>query len=184
MLALVTGVAYAVLAARRNRLCWIAGFVSSASAAVLSALGKLPMQAALQVFYIGMAFYGWWYWTRSAGRGELNVGYWPLSWHLVAGLALTGLSLLNAKWLAAGTEAAWPLLDSLTTAFSLLATWLAARARIENWLYWIVINGVMVYLFYAQEVWGMAVLSLLLMVIAVIGFATWRGRYQAQRVPA
>ena len=69
---------------------------------------------------------------------------------------------------------------SLTTWFSLLATWLAARARLENWLYWIVINGVMVFLFYAQEVWGMAVLSGLLMGIAVSGFVAWRRRYRAQ----
>ena len=59
---------------------------------------------------------------------------------------------LSARWLAAETDAAWPLLDSLTTWFSLLATWLAARAKLENWLYWIVIDGVLVFLFYVQQV--------------------------------
>jgi nicotinamide mononucleotide transporter len=72
----------------------------------------------------------------------------------------------------------------LTTSFSLLATWLAARARLENWLYWIVINAIMVFLFYAQRVWGMAVLSLLLMGIAVSGFIAWRRSYRAQMVTA
>lgn len=184
VLALATGVAYAVLAARRNRLCWIAGAVSSACAALLSAMNKLPMQAALQVFYVVMSFYGWWSWARGSSQGELTVGVWPLAWHAVAALVLTGVSLLSAYWLRSGDAAAWPLLDSLTTSFSLFATWLAARARLENWLYWIVINAVMVFLFYAQEVWGMAVLSLLLMGIAVSGYIAWRRRYRAQRVAA
>ena len=135
-LALATGVAYAVLAARRNRWCWVAGAVSSACAAALAGLNKLPMQAGLQVFYVAMSVYGWWSWKRSAGKGDLVVGVWPLRWHLGSALVLTTLSLVTAYWLRPANLSAWPLLDSLTTAFSLLATWLAARARIENWLYW------------------------------------------------
>jgi nicotinamide mononucleotide transporter len=182
-LALATGVAYAVLSARRNRLCWIAGAVSSACAAVLSADARLPMQAALQVFYVGMSAYGWWSWARDSRGGELNVGVWPYRWHLAAAVVVVALSLASAQWLAQA-RADWPRLDSLTTGFSLLATWLAARAKLENWLYWIVINGVMVFLFAAQAVWGMALLSLILMGIAAGGYAAWRRRYQAQEVPA
>lgn len=184
VLALGTGVAYAVLAARRNRLCWIAGAVSSVCAAVLSGMNKLPMQAALQVFYVGMSFYGWWSWVRGSSGGELTIGVWPVGWHLAAAVVLIGASLLIAYWLRSGDAAAWPLLDSLTTTFSLLATWLAARARLENWLYWIVINAVMVFLFFEQRVWGMAILSLLLMAIAASGFIAWRRRYHAQMVIA
>jgi len=183
-LALASGVTYAVLAARRNRLCWIAGAVSSACAAILSALNKLPMQAGLQIFYVGMSVYGWWSWKRHSTEGQLMIGVWPLGWHLGAALVLTLLSLVSAYWLRPADVAAWPLLDSASTWFSLLATWLAARAKLENWLYWIVINALMVFLFYAQKVWGMALLSVFLMVIAGAGFIGWRRRLQAQGAPA
>jgi nicotinamide mononucleotide transporter len=183
-LALVTGVTYAVLAARRNRLCWMAGAVSSACAAILSALNKLPMQAGLQVFYVGMSVYGWWSWKRHTSEGQLLIGVWPLRWHLCAALVLGCLSLVSAWWLRPGNVAAWPLLDSVTTWFSLLATWLAARAKIENWLYWIVINALMVFLFFVQKVWGMALLSVFLAVIAGAGFIGWRRRLREQGAPA
>jgi nicotinamide mononucleotide transporter len=183
-LALVTGVTYAVLAARRNRLCWMAGAVSSACAAILSALNKLPMQAGLQVFYVGMSVYGWWSWKRHTSEGQLLIGVWPLRWHLGAALVLGCLSLVSAWWLRPGNVAAWPLLDSVTTWFSLLATWLAARAKIENWLYWIVINALMVFLFFVQKVWGMALLSVFLAVIAGAGFIGWRRRLREQGAPA
>ena len=41
ILAMLTGAGYAILAARRNRLCWVAGAVSSALAALLAGLGGM-----------------------------------------------------------------------------------------------------------------------------------------------
>jgi nicotinamide mononucleotide transporter len=181
ILSLITGVGYAVLAARRNRLCWVTGAVSSACAAVAYGSRGLPMQSGLQVFFVGMALYGWLSWTRSAATGELPVGVWPLSFHLGAALVVTALSFGSASLLVANTDAAaWPRLDSLTTWFSLLATWLAARGRLENWLYWIVIDVVLVFLSYKQGSMPMALLNFLFIAIAVGGFIAWRRRFRAQ----
>jgi nicotinamide mononucleotide transporter len=184
IVATLCGVAYAVLAARRDRLCWIAGAVSSALAALLAGLRGLPMQSALQVFFVGMSVYGWISWTRHLERGELPVGLWPHSRHLMAAAALIALSFLSGYLLTEGTSAAWPLLDSLTTWFSLLATWLAARAKLENWLYWIAIDGVLVFLFYVQDLPFLALLNLLFIGIAIGGYIAWRGKLRAQTVPA
>ena len=81
-------------------------------------------------------------------------------------------------------KAAWPLLDSLTTWFSLLATWLAARAKLENWLYWIAIDGVLVFLFYVQELPFLALLNVLFIGIAAGGLRRLAPRLQLQAVPA
>ncbi|MEO8020021.1 MAG: nicotinamide riboside transporter PnuC [Pseudomonadota bacterium] len=184
ILAALAGVAYVVLAARRNRLCWIVGAVSSAFIAVVTALSALPMQASLNVFYVGMSAYGWWSWKRSSAEAELPVGLWPYRRHLGAALALMALSFLSARWLAAETDAAWPLLDSLTTWFSLLATWLQARALLENWLYWIAIDAVLVFLFYARGKTWLALLNISFIGIATAGFIAWRRNLKAQPVPA
>lgn len=184
ILALLTGVGYAILAAMRNRLCWIAGAVSSALVAVLSGLGKLPMQSALQVFYVVMSLYGWWSWTRSTSEGELQVGRWPLLRHLGVGLALTVLSFASASVLARETDEAWPLLDSFTTWFSLFATWLQARGLLENWLYWMIIDVVLVFLFFERERPFLALLNLLFIGIAAAGFVAWRRRLTVQALPA
>jgi len=181
---MLTGAAYAVLAARRNRLCWVAGAVSSALAAFLAGMRELPMQSALQVFFVGMSVYGWMSWTRSAEQGELPVGLWSFPRHVGAAVVVTLLAVAAAQVLAAETRAAWPLLDSLTTGFSLLATWLAARARLENWLYWIAIDGVLVFLFYVQELPYLALLNVLFIGIAAGGFVAWRRRLLTQTVPA
>jgi len=184
MLALLAGVAYTVLAALRNRLCWIAGALGSALLAWLSGLQHLPMQAGLQAFYVGMSAYGWWQWTRSSTAGQLPIAAWPLRRHIVAALGITLLSFLSAHWLAEKTKAAWPLLDSLTTWFSLFATWLQAHAKLENWLYWIAIDGVLVFLFYMQELPYIALQFAILTVLAAAGYIAWRRRLRLQTVPA
>ena len=180
IVSVVTGIGYSVLAALRNRLCWIAGAVSSACAAVAYGIGKLPMQSGLQIFFVGMAVYGWISWTRSAAEGEVPVSVWPLRNHIVAAVLIAAFSLATASLLAKYTLAAWPRLDSLTTWFSLLATWFVARGKIENWLYWIVIDLVLVFLSYKQGLMGMALLNLLFIAIATGGFIAWRRRYRAQ----
>jgi nicotinamide mononucleotide transporter len=180
ILAMITGVGYAVLAARRDRLCWISGAVSSACAALAAGLRGLPMQSALQVFFVGMSVYGWMSWTRTSAQGELAIGVWPARWHAGMAVVLVALTFLSARLLASETDAAWPLLDSLTTWFSLFATWLAARAKLENWLYWIAIDGVLVYLFYVQDLPFLALLNLLFIGIAAAGFIAWRRRFVTQ----
>jgi nicotinamide mononucleotide transporter len=180
IIAALLGAAYVVLAARRNRLCWAAGAVSSALVGALSFTRGLPMQAALNVYYVGMAMYGYWHWTRMSERGELPVGTLPFKWHLAAAAAIAPLSWLTAELLARETQAAWPLLDSLTTWFSLFATWLVARARLESWVYWIIIDGVLVYLYFMQ---GLPVIALQFAAftgLALAGFIAWRRRLIAQ----
>ena len=183
ILSLLAGVGYAVLAARRNRLCWIAGAVGSAILALVSGLGHLPMQAGLNTFYVVVSAYGWWNWTRSSTAGELPVSRWPLQWHIVAAIGITVLSFLSAQWLAIRTQAAWPLLDSLTTWFSLFAFWLATQAKLENWLYWIAIDGVLVFLFYEQDSPFIALQFAILIGIAASGFVAWRRRLHTLTVP-
>ena len=182
VIATVAGAGYAVLAARRNRLCWIAGALSSALAALLAGLRGLPMQSGLQIFFVGMSVYGWVSWTRQLNKGELPVGLWPFHWHIGAAVIVMALSFASAHLLAARTEAAWPFLDSLTTWFSLLATWLAARAKLENWLYWIAIDGVLVFLFYVQDLPFLALLNVLFIGIAAGGYIAWRRKLRTQPV--
>ena len=182
VIATIAGAGYAVLAARRNRLCWVAGAVSSALAALLAGLRGLPMQSGLQIFFVGMSVYGWVSWTRQLSEGELPVGLWPHQWHIGAALCVMALSFISAHLLAARTDAAWPFLDSLTTWFSLLATWLAARAKLENWLYWIAIDGVLVFLFYVQDLPFLALLNVLFIGIAAAGYVAWRRTLRAQPV--
>jgi len=173
-----TGLAYSLLAVKRSRWCWVAGGVSSSILIYLSAQARLPMQATLQAYYVVMAFYGFWRWSKERDEKSNVVTMWPTRAHLIAWIVTFALSAVSAHWLAQETQAAWPFLDSVTTWASLLATWLVARMKLENWLYWIAIDFVLVFLFAKQGMVFVASLFAAYLVISAFGFRSWLENYR------
>jgi nicotinamide mononucleotide transporter len=172
VISVLLGVAYLVLAVRRGRWCWVAGGLSSAIMIWLSAQARLPMQAWLNVYYVVVSVYGWWRWTGEQAHTP-PVTLLPLRWHAagVAGVILA--SLLTARMLAAETQAAWPLLDSLTTWGSLFTTWLVARAKLENWAYWFLIDAVEAWLFFEQHLYLVSIMTFATLGVIVVGQRSW-----------
>src|SRR5262249_44628032 len=130
------GLAYLLLAVKRNLLCWFCAFASTAIYLVLFAKASLYMQVALQVFYLVMAAYGFIDWSRGrTSDGEVAIRSWTPAQHGMAALAVVVATVLNG-WLLTGTPAVAPYLDSFVTWGSVITTWMVARRVIENWLYW------------------------------------------------
>lgn len=180
-LTIVAGAAYAVLAIKRVRWCWLAGALSSAVLVYISYRAALPMQAALQFFYVAMAAYGFWRWSKAGDDSTMRINRWPLSANAGAIAALCGLGWLLGPSLAPWTHAAWPRLDAVVMLGSLLATWMTTQARLENWYYWIVIDVASIYLYYMQNAPGAALLYVIYTAIALAGAWTWTRLYRAQR---
>ena len=179
-LAVVSGLVYVLLILRRNRWGWVAGALSSCIYVAISARARLPMQSLLQGYYVVMAVYGWFSWKRNAEQEGGRLYRWPLRRHLTVWLLLLTISALSAQFLARETQAAWPLLDSLTTWTSLLATWMLARSVLENWLYWIFADVIMVCLFVRQGYPYTAGLFGAYTVVSVLGLRSWLARYRRQ----
>ena len=179
-IAVAAGLVYVVLILRRNRWGWVAGALSSSIYIVIAARARLPMQSLLQMYYVGMAVYGWFSWKRNAEQEEGRIFRWPLRRHLLVALVILVASALSARVLAAETRAAWPLLDSLATWISLVATWLLARSVLENWVYWIVADLIMVGLFLQQGLQFTAGLFVAYIIVSGLGLRSWLARYRRQ----
>jgi len=173
--ALLAGLGYALLAVRRDHRAWVFGALSSALLAWLAAGAALPLQAMLQSLYVLMAIYGFVRWSReSSGARALTVHRWSIRAHALSVLLIVLLTLLVAPTLGRYTAAAWPYLDTLVTGLSLLATWLTARAVLENWLYWFVVNLLSMFLYGSQGLVFVSLLYVVYFVIAIAGWRAWR----------
>jgi nicotinamide mononucleotide transporter len=166
--------AYLALAIRQSLWCWPAALISVSLWAVVVLDARLYMDFALQIFYFAMAIYGWQQW-RSGGAGHegVRVRRWPLARHALT-LALIALVSVVAWFLLRQTSAAYPFLDSLTAVASVVATFMVARKVIENWIYWFVIDSVLIYLYLARDLDWYAGLYAVYLVMIVVGFREWR----------
>lgn len=179
--AVVLALAYVVLAIRENRLCWLAALLSSGLYMVIFWRASLLMESALQVFYAVMAIYGWIHWRAGNAQPELVITRWSRRQHLLAAVAIVLLSALMGSVLHRYTDAAMPWLDSLTTIAALVATWMVAQKILDNWVYWIAIDALSVYLYLARDLQLTAALFVGYTVLAWAGWKTWRQHFEHQQ---
>ncbi|TXS96773.1 nicotinamide mononucleotide transporter [Parahaliea maris] len=184
LIAVVLGVAYLLLAVRESLWCWYAAFAGTAISLYLFWQVGLVMESALQVYYLAMAVYGWWQWQQSSqgqidDEGQRPISRWTLRQHTTAISAVVLVSALSGYLLARYTDAAMPYLDSFTTWGAILTTWMVARKVLENWIYWLVIDGASIYLYIDRELYLFSLLFTVYLVIVVAGFWQWLHHYRA-----
>jgi len=175
IVAMALSLAYVALAAKESVWCWPPAFIGTAIYAFITWKSSLVGESLLNVFYMLMAVYGWWQWRFPSAKGKfLPIVEWDIRWHL--GIIIGGLSMSFAlgwafqHWLAS----AMPFLDAVTTVFSLIATYMVARKVLSNWIYWIVIDVLNVYLYSSRDLHITSALFTLYTFLAIWGYLRWR----------
>lgn len=171
---------YVWLAARGQAWCWVFGNIGCAFWAYASFnLYDLWVDALLQVFYIIMGFWGLYRWLYGGQQAdELPVTTLPFGQHLRLGLAGLVLTLLFGYFFDEYTPAAATYLDSFTTVFAVIATWLVVQKKLESWLYWIVVDALYVFIYARQGALLFALLLFVWTVFAVFGYFRWRAAWK------
>ena len=174
ILAVIFGVAYIVLAAKNKISCWLFGII----AALLSIWlfiehAQLYAEAFLYCFYVMAGFYGWYSWQNQVK--ESTIYQHPLKNHVLL-IIIGGIVSVGFYYLVTNifTDAARPLIDSFTTIFSFIATYLTIKKWLNNWIYWIVIDVVTTYLYVSRELYLYAGLMGVYSVIALYGYLQWK----------
>ena len=129
---------------------FLAGGIGSALFLSICAQRQLKLEALLWLYYIGMAIYGA-YSVQSAWPNPLPTA--SLKAHALS----IGLGILAWWGLSRGFQGkSWrPRLDAFTTVGSFVATYWMLQFVQANWLYWIVINTVSIFLYASRGLkWG------------------------------
>ncbi len=181
--AVIFAVFYVLLAVKENVLCWLFALMSTAIYTVLFWDVSLLMESALNVYYMAMAVFGWYQWTRGGHNGggqphALAVQSMSARQHVLVIVAIVVLSSVSGYLLGEHSSAAWPYVDSFTTWASVITTYLVTRKYLQNWLYWIVIDAVSVPLYIDRGLGLTALLFAVYIVIAVFGYLKWRNHFQ------
>ena len=188
IIAVITAMAYVILAAREHILCWPAALISTLLYTIIFYDVYLWMDSALQVYYFAMAIYGFYCWRKvRANDGALAqnneqtatvIHQQPLVKHIKAILALSIMSIAVGYFMANNTPTTFPYLDAATTVFAVYATYLVTQKVLENWLYWIVIDLVSIYIYIEKGLTPTAMLFVVYVVVAIVGYFTWLDKYK------
>lgn len=181
----VTALVYVVLAARENVWGWLWGIVSCGLWGYASFFFyHLWLDALLQLFYVVMGVVGIYTWQRrdrETERGGEDLPITRLSGkeNLVVLLGGSVVALLFGYFFDVYTPAAATYLDAFVTVFSIVTTFMLVQKKLDNWAYWVAIDGVSVYLFFSRGAYLFAFIMILYTVIAANAFIQWLKTYKA-----
>ena len=171
----ITGFICVYLNTRENIWGWPIGIISVFCYIFVFYDAKLYADMALQVIYVVLGFYGWHQWLYG-GEAKKNlkvsaIRQKELLLLLVLGVVATAVTFY---FLQKFTDASLPFWDSLTTVFSLAGQYLLARKVLENWLFWIFVDVIYVFVYFHKELYFTSLLYFGFLVLATIGYFGWR----------
>lgn len=149
------GITYTFLAGKGNPICYLFGIMGSGFYGYLSFHNALWGNLLLYMgYYIPMQIVGFFKWNSHLKTGSSEIIKTSLSKkeRLILSaitLILTALAIVVLYF----TQDKKPIIDGITTVFSLAGMYLTVRRAIEQWGVWIFVNGL------SAIMWGLIALS-------------------------
>jgi nicotinamide mononucleotide transporter len=178
--AVVLNIAFTLLIGWERRSGWALGFVASLFGIVLYAAQGAWLMAALNGFYATMAVYGWWSWGHDANASAIT-RFGPSRHALLLFTGVIGTLVLVFLMRHLAPPADLLGMEAFITSFAMVATWMMGRKALEHWLYWMIGDSVAVVYNHLIGYDGYAMLNLIYMALAVVGFVRWRRQWQMQQ---
>ncbi|UQY45396.1 nicotinamide riboside transporter PnuC [Mixta hanseatica] len=186
------------LASREKIINYLFGLINVTLFAIIFFQIQLYASLLLQLFFFAANLYGWYAWSRQEGnQAALQIRWLPRSKAIGWGTGSLVAIALMTLWIdpvfafltelavmlmqALGLQVtmpelqpdAFPFWDSTMMVLSIVAMILMTRKYVENWLLWVVIDVISVWIFARQGVYAMALEYLILTLIALNGSWLW-----------
>ncbi len=173
--AAITGLISVYLVTKQNIWCWPIGLVSVAVAAFVFFDSLLYSDMILHVYFFGMNVYGWIHWSKKPVVGEvLPITTMSMGQNILWVVATAGGTMLWGYTMSANTDASFPYGDAFTTVASLIAQWFMAQKRLENWIYWFIIDVVAISIYAMKGLYLFSGQYLIFLLLCVVGFRDWK----------
>ncbi|WP_295669740.1 nicotinamide riboside transporter PnuC [uncultured Mucilaginibacter sp.] len=180
IIGVVTGLLCVALAAINNIWNWPIAIVSVGIFIFIFFKAHLYADMGLQVYFMLMNIYGWYYWSQKPDEEEktpvLIVTKTELIYAAIAVVIFTFILGSLLKY----TPASFPFLDSFCAACSLVGRVFLARKVLENWLIWIFVNIIYIGIFIFKHLELTAIMYGVYVILALWGYFDWRREYKRQ----
>ncbi len=176
LIALLTGIAGVILTIHQNIWCWSMALISVVISTAAFYESHLYGDMSLNVFYFFSGLYGWYYWNAKKNGifivSRLPVKYLPLVIFAVLIQSIIYYFILRFF------KSDQVIFDSILTACSFTCTYLMTKKWLENWLFWVLIDGAYVVLYIIKEMPTYAILYSFFTLMAAYGFYSWKKQMQ------
>jgi nicotinamide mononucleotide transporter len=178
----VTNLACVYYAAREKMATWPVGVAGILIYLVLFWRAHLMGSALLQVFFLVLQVYGWYYWTTNKGRNHTHRTKRLDRWEalqfgaaLLAGYLFVGWAIPHFF-----PESVLPFWDSAILVGSVAAQQLLNRKVLENWFAWNAVDVISVVLYWHTGLYLTSLTYFVFLILSARGYLDWRREMAAE----
>lgn len=177
--AVITAFFNILLAAKNSIWNWLFGLIAVSLYGIIFYQTKLYANMSLQGIYFVFQIYGWYQWQYGGDKHtELSVSKTPLSQYSILSAAFIILFFTYFFTLSDYTNSTTPIIDSLTTAMSLIAQWMMCKRWIENWFLWMIMDLIAIEMYWNKNLHLTALLYGSFFILCCFGYRTWKKAMQ------
>ena len=173
-LAVAFGVAEVLLARANKVALYPAGIAGTLLSIYLFLTSGLYAESLLNLYYVIMSVYGWWYWIKKKNEAAVPVTFTNNTEWITVGAIVAGGFIFLYVILKNFTPSTVPLWDAFVSATAWAGMWLLAKRKIENWLLLNISNAAAIPLLFYKHLILYAALTIFLFIVAVQGYFEWR----------
>ena len=185
LLGAILGILYIFFSIRQNILTWPTGLLTSVLYVIVFFQARLYADMGLQVYYVFISFYGWYFWLRGKKpnqKKQIPVQITTNQLRLLLLISTVILYVVILNVLLNFTDSDVPYMDSLTTSLSIVATWMLAKKYIGHWLIWIFVDAFSAGLYVYKGLWPTVILFLIYTAMAILGYKEWKKDLTADNI--
>ena len=183
----ISGLLCVWLLIKEHVLTFPIGMLYASVTVIVVARALLYADVMLNLYYVVMNAYGWYYWVYGGKHLRASLGE-LLPQRLARGtlIRLLGITLIGSVvmgfYFARYTQAEMAYVDSLTTVASFVAMWMSARKLLSSWVAWFVIDVMQIGLYIVKGMNANSGLFLyaglygVYLLMAIYGWLQWRQR--------
>ena len=177
----ICGVTYTVLAGKGNPICYIFGLTGSFFYGYISYKNSLWGQLILyMLYYVPMQISGFINWNKNLKIDKYEIVKTNLKKNEIIKIFLLSIFFIFVfYYFAKRFGDTCPVLDSITTILSITGMYLTVRRVVEQWILWMIVNGLSFIMWFFIVLSGERVISTVLMwgiyfILAIYFYIDWK----------
>jgi nicotinamide mononucleotide transporter len=174
----IIGILYVIFMIQEKYYAYIFSFIGAILLSVVYLNSKIYLQAILNLLYLFISIVGYFSWySRKKSNNSYKISSLGFKKNFYLILLFIFISIFSkfilSKYLNyKNSEVGY--LDSFLFIFSLFATYLQYKKIFENWLYWIIINSIYIYLCFNNQLYYIMFLAIIYVILSFRGYIKWK----------
>ncbi len=178
-LTLVFGIISIILIIFEKRLGWLFASVASILSIILYSNAGIYLHPFLSLYYAIISLYGFILWKKHNGK-ELPLREYSLKTHLKIIFSTGFIAIAIALGLTYFSNANYPIVDSMVVCFSIVVNYMQVKKIVSNWLYWIILDAMVVVLDLLINLKHLSMLMLCYTLLAIVGYIRYSMKFKKQ----